>query len=490
MPRYQFPGVKGQFLGVKGLHWLLASTAPLLTTLVCWPLAQVLPSASLSLLYLAAVLIIAVKTSTRPALWSALLSFLTYNFFFTEPRFTLFIVHREDILTASVLMLVALLTGQLAARLREKVDALEASIRWNHDQMALAQALSDCLDANTLVREFINRLRYWFNDRSCRIEILSESETRTALAGQDESMLLTEQADGYRLYLCDQHDQVQGVAFLLGAQHRTELETQLHSALELLKLAWSRIQLGQRLQRETLEKEREQLRSALLSSISHDLRTPLATMIGSVSTLIDLPDSLSREQKTELLANTLTEARRLDRYIQKLLDMTKIGQGELKLERDWVGVDEILSVALRRLQPLLNGQSVEIDCPTDLPLFNLHAALVEQAIFNVLENAVRFTPAGESIGIDVSVDADDLNIDIIDSGPGIPTEHWPRIFDMFFTLARGDQQTGGTGLGLAICQSVLGAHGGEARVLFSAPERGTCIRLRLPFELAHREESA
>ena len=478
-----------QAFSTQRKHWLLASVAPLLTTLICWPLVDLLPSASLSLLYLASVLVIAVGTSTRPALWSALLSFLVYNFFFTEPRFTLFILHREDIITALVLVLVALLTGQLAARLREKVNALEDSIRWNRDQMALAQSLSDCLDATALVTEFTTRLKGWFSSRTCRIESLPEAETQHVLGDQAEALLLKERADGYCLYLRDQHDQVQGVALRLAADHGPELRVRLNSAFELFKLAWSRIQLAQRLQRETLEKEREQLRSALLSSISHDLRTPLATMIGSVSTLIDLPDSLSREQKDELLGNTLSEARRLDRYIQKLLDMTKIGQGELKLERDWVGVDEILSVALRRLQPLLNGQPIEVRCPPDLPLFNLHAALVEQAIFNVLENAVRFTPPGKPIGIDVTVDEEDLNIDITDSGPGIPAEHWPQIFDMFFTLGRGDQQTGGTGLGLAICQSVLGAHGGEARVLSSTPDSGSCIRLRLPLELAHRGES-
>jgi two-component system sensor histidine kinase KdpD len=471
-------------------YWLLASAAPFLTTLLCWPLAGLLPSASLSLLYLASVLIVAIGTSTRPALWSALLSFLTYNFFFTEPRFTLFILHREDIITALVLVLVALLTGQLAARLREKVDALETSIRWNRDQMVLAQALSDCMDPSALVSEFTKRLNGWFSSRTCHIKALAETEVRQAFDGQAESLLLTEREDGYRLYLRDQDTHMQGLVFLFDAVSAPELQLQLNSALELFKLAWSRIHLAQRLQRETLEKEREQLRSALLSSISHDLRTPLATMIGSVSTLIDLPGSLSREQKEELLSNTLTEARRLDRYIQKLLDMTKIGQGELKLERDWVGVDEILSVALRRLQPLISGQHVEICCPPDLPLFNLHGALIEQAIFNVLENAVRFTPSGEPIRIEVSVDGDDLNIDITDSGPGIPAEHWPRIFDMFFTLSRGDQQTGGTGLGLAICQSVLGAHGGEAYVLSSAPDRGSCIRLRLPLELTHKELSA
>jgi two-component system sensor histidine kinase KdpD len=466
---------------------LLASAAPFLTTFVCWPLTTLLPSASLSLLYLASVLLVAVGTSTRPALWSALLSFLTYNFFFTEPRFTLFILHREDIIAALVLMLVALLTGQMAARLREKVNALELSIRWNRDQMTLAQAMSDCLDADSLIAEFTGRLDSWFSRGSCRIQQTDETEARQALATQKDSLLLTTQADGYRLYLCDAHAQLHGLAFLVAEESEPDTRAQLNSAFELFKLAWSRIQLAQRLQRETLEKEREQLRSALLSSISHDLRTPLATMIGSVSTLIDLPDSLSGDQKTELLDNTLSEARRLDRYIQKLLDMTKIGQGELKLERDWVGVDEIISVALRRLQPLLKGQRVETCCPPDLPLFNLHAALVEQAVFNVMENAVRYTPSGKPIRIDVSVDDASLNIDITDSGPGIPAEHWPRIFDMFFTLSQGDQKTGGTGLGLAICQSVLGAHGGEARVLSSAPGSGSCIRLRLPLELARRE---
>lgn len=471
-------------------HWLLASAAPVAATLICWPLFELLPAASLSLLYLASVLIVAIGTSTRPALWSALLSFLAYNFFFTEPRFTLFILHREDIITALVLVLVALLTGQLAARLREKVDALETSIRWNQGQMALAQALSDCMDALALITVFSSHLKERFSHRPCRIERLPEVEAGAAMEMCSESILLKEEMTGYCLYVRDQDAQVQGLSFRFNADQLPDLKVQLNSAVELFKLAWSRIQLAQRLQRETLEKEREQLRSALLSSISHDLRTPLATMIGSVSTLIDLPESLSQEQKRELLDNTLSEARRLDRYIQKLLDMTKIGQGELKLERDWVGVDEVLNVALRRLQPLLKGQRIDVVCQPDLPMFNLHAALVEQAIFNVLENAVRFTPPNEVIRIEVSVEGDDLNIDIADTGPGIPARHWPRIFDMFFTLSHGDQQTGGTGLGLAICQSVLGAHGGEASVLSSTSDHGSCIRLRLPLTLAHKGDGA
>lgn len=473
-------------------NWLLASASPFLTTLICWPLSELLPLATLSLFYLAAVLVIAVTTSTRPALWSALLSFLSYNFFFTAPRFTLFILHREDIITALVLVLVALVTGQLAARLREKVDALEASVRWNRDQMALAQALSDCPDAATLVDEFACQLRRRFENLECRIRLLEDEALAQELLGGSEAarLVMLEQVSGWRLCLRDQHGWAHALVFEIETDRKERVRTPLEAAIELFKLAWSRVQLAQRLQQETLEKEREQLRSALLSSISHDLRTPLATMIGSVSSLIDLRDSLAAEQQDELLDSTLSEARRLDRYIQKLLDMTKIGQGELKLERDWVGLDEVISVALRRLQPLLKGQEIRTRLPSELPLLYVHGALIEQAVFNVLENAVRFTPAGEEIRIEARTEEEELYIDITDAGPGIPEQHWPHVFDMFFTLAQGDQQTGGTGLGLAICQSVLGAHGGEARVLSSSPEQGSCIRLRLPLGLTTVEEPA
>lgn len=474
-------------------NWLLASASPFLTTLVCWPLAELLPVATLSLLYLAAVLVIAVTTSTRPALWSALLSFLSYNFFFTDPRFTLFIIHREDVITALVLVLVALVTGQLAARLREKVDALEASVRWNRDQMALAQALSDCPGATAQVNEFARQLRQRFAGQGGQVTVLGSAESiRDVIetGGRDESLRVLEQETGWQLYLRDQQGVVCALAFVIDPACKAQVRTQLEAAIELFKLAWSRLQLAQQLQQETLEKEREQLRSALLSSISHDLRTPLATMIGSVSSLIDLRDSLAPEQQDELLDSTLSEARRLDRYIQKLLDMTKIGQGELKLERDWVGLDDIISVALRRLQPLLQGQMIHTCLPAELPLLYVHGALLEQAVFNVLENAVRFTPQAGEIRISARSDAGQLQIDITDAGPGIPEQHWPHIFDMFFTLAKGDQQTGGTGLGLAICQSVLGAHGGEARVLSSSPEYGSCIRLCLPLALNTAEEPA
>jgi len=468
-------------------HWLLALLAPLLATLVCWFLADYLPAASLALFYLAAVLLTAVSTAIRPALLSAVLSFLSYNFFFTAPHFTLFILHREDILTASLLILVALVTGQLAAGLREKVDALQSSERWTKQQMMLAQSLASCMQADELIRIFLQEVQALFRPdliENASVIHLNTTPVKERNQVKKGSLNTRWENDCFHIVLCDNSYQQHEIKLPLKAPVTPWLKTRLEAITEIFHLAWSRVLLVENLQQETVIKEREQLRSALLSSISHDLRTPLATMIGSVSSLCDLRPSLSEEQQDELLRNTLSEARRLDRYIQKLLDMTKIGQGELKLERDWAGIDDILSVSLKRLQPLLDGQNIDIQIEQELPLLYVHAALLEQATFNVLENAVRYTPAGQNIQINAHASDNSLLIDIADSGPGIPPEHWPHIFDMFFTLAKGDQQTGGTGLGLTICQGILAAHGGSAAILYSSADQGTCFRLSLPMDNA------
>lgn len=473
--------------GWRWSHWLLALAAPLLATLVCWFFSDLLPAASLALFYLAAVLLTAVSTAIRPALLSAVVSFLSYNFFFTAPHFTLFILHREDILTASLLILVALVTGQLAAGLREKVDALQSSERWTKQQMMLAQSLASCVQAGELIDIFLQEVQALFRPDLLAPDTQSVVHTRPSNERNDVkkgSLSSHWNNHCFHIVLCDNDQHLHEIQLPLKAPVNAWLKTRIEATAEILRLAWSRVLLVENLQQETVIKEREQLRSALLSSISHDLRTPLATMIGSVSSLCDLRPSLSEAQQDELLKNTLSEARRLDRYIQKLLDMTKIGQGELKLERDWAGIDDILSVSLKRLQPLLDGQQIITHIDPELPLLYVHAALLEQATFNVLENAVRYTPAGKNIQINAHASGNRLLIDIADSGPGIPPEHWPHIFDMFFTLAKGDQQTGGTGLGLTICQGILAAHGGSANILYSSAEQGTCFRLSLPVDNA------
>jgi two-component system sensor histidine kinase KdpD len=474
------------------LPWL----SPLVATLLSWPLRPLLPHANLSMLYLAGVLLTAMTTRVRPALVCAILSFLTYNFVHTEPQFTLFMVHREDILTGSLLMLVALVTGHLAANLNEKVQALQASHLWNQHQMALAQALSLCVDAPQVLCTLADQLQRDLQrpaypllrgdrgqDLRPLIPVPAELQAQISQAVQDVAGardIELKRYQGHYLLCFYQDGNCQGLIVVEGQTDLpARLQERLAAFIQLTRLAWSRIQLAHTLQQETLIKEREQLRSALLSSISHDLRTPLAIMIGSVSSLIELDSALSPEQKSELQLSTLNEARRLDGYIQKLLDMTKLGHGELKLERDWIGLDDILSVVLKRARPLAQSVRLDVEVPTDLPLLHVHPTLIEQALFNVVENSLRYAPADSQVRISAAVDGTQLHIDVRDQGPGIPESSWQDIFDMFFSLSHGDQYPSGTGLGLAICQGIVGAHGGEARVLFSRPGE-TVIRLSLP----------
>lgn len=459
---------------------------PLLATAVSLMLAPLLPSADLAMIYLAGVLITSIYSRVRPALLCAILSFLAYNFFLTEPRYSLQMFHSEDMLTALLLVMVAVITGHLAARLNEKVGALRDSQRWGEQQMNCARALSACVDAGAVIDVFAAQVAAAMDCRLQRgtpVGVVVPSRL-------DQGVAWRRDGPGCEVCFAD----LNGTP--LGTLHSPDYvlargdEDRLDALVSLARLAWSRVMLAESLRQETLVKEREQLRSALLSSISHDLRTPLATMIGSVSSLIDLADSLGREQRAELLDNTLSEARRLDRYIQKLLDMTRLGHGELTLDRDWVGVDDIVSVVLRRLRPLQGDVELKVVLPLDLPLLHVHPALIEQAVFNVLENAVRFSPPCGAVQIEASHDRQWLFLDITDSGPGIRPGAWEQVFDMFHTFSHGDQYAAGTGLGLAICRSILGAHHGSARVHRSEPNGGTTFRLSLPITRPDNQRDA
>lgn len=466
-------------------HWqslLLPWFVPLLITGLAVVLPAWLSGQNLTMVFLLGVLFTATRTRLRPALLCALFSFMAYNFFFTEPRYSLRMLDEGEVLTATLLMLAALLTGQLAGRLKGQVDALRESHSWNDQQVACARDLAAAGHVEAIVQAVVHHLAESLAWHVREIEI-------DALPAQprDSGPVVRRLDDraGVTLLFCGDGGAVEAA---LRASAREPLndwhQLRVATITNLAELAWTRVALADSLRRETLEKEREQLRSALLSSISHDLRTPLSTMIGSVSSLIDLADSLGSAERRELLVNTLSEARRLDRYIQKLLDMTRLGHGELSLDRDWVGLDDIIDVVQRRVEPLRSGRSIEVKLPRELPLLYVHPALLEQALFNVVENAIRFSPVGGTIGLTASVQAEWLTLDIHDDGPGIPSEDRARVFDMFHTFSYGDQYEAGTGLGLAICRSIIAAHGGDTSIADEADSAGTTVRIRLPANAA------
>ena len=485
--------------------YALAVLATLLASALAWGVASVLPLPNISLVFLAAVLLVAVRSSLGPALVCAALSFLTYDFLFIPPNFSLSIQREEDVLTLLFFLLMAALTGNLAARQRQQLRALRDTQEETSELLDLSRKLTAATDRRAVISAAAQHLEGWRDVQLCLVNRQGQAADGWQVeSGGPLQLNETERAAADWAW---QHDQAAGLGTgtlpfgrwwwwplsvddgplgLLGVSTHDGLplsgqRRRLLTALsQPLAQALARAQLAQDLEAARLHGETEQLRSALLASVSHDLRTPLTSMRGSIDSLLALGEAIPLEDRRELLEGTRDEAERLDRYIQNLLDMTRLGHGALKLARDWVSPADIAGSALNRLRTVLAPLQVSVDVPGTLPLLYVHAALIEQALVNVLENAARFSPPHGRLQLSAGAGDEELFFTVCDEGPGIPEEDRAKIFDMFYTAARGDRGGQGTGLGLAIYQGMVGAHGGRISVGDGIDGRGTCITLHLP----------
>ncbi|MCW0922681.1 sensor histidine kinase KdpD [Pseudomonas sp. RG1] len=485
--------------------YALALVATLLATALAWAVSSVLPLPNISLVFLAAVLLVAVRSSLGPALACAALSFLTYDFLFIPPNFSFSIQREEDVLTLLFFLLMAALTGNLAARQRRQLQALRDTQEETSELLDLSRKLTAATDRQAVISAAAQHLEGWSDLQLCLLNRDGQGGWKVETGGP----LQFTEAERAAADWAWQHDQPAGKGTgtlplgrwwwwplsvedgplaLLGvcAKEGQSLSGQRRRLLTALSQplaqALARAQLADDLEAARLHGETEQLRSALLASVSHDLRTPLTAMRGSIDSLLALGEAIPLEDRRELLEGTRDEAERLDRYIQNLLDMTRLGHGALKLARDWVSPADIVGSSLNRLRAVLAPLQVSTEVPAELPLLYVHAALIEQALVNVLENAARFSPSHGRLQLRAGADEQEIFFSVSDEGPGIPEEDRAKIFDMFYTAARGDRGGQGTGLGLAICQGMVGAHGGRISVADGIDGRGTCITLHLPLQ--------
>ncbi|MBV7545366.1 sensor histidine kinase KdpD [Pseudomonas sp. PDM26] len=492
--------------------YALAVVATVLASALAWAVASVLPLPNISLVFLAAVLLVAVRSSLGPALACAALSFLTYDFLFIPPNFSFSIQREEDVLTLLFFLLMAALTGNLAARQRRQLQALRDTQEETTELLDLSRKLTAATDRQAVVSAAAQHLNGWSDVQLCLLNRDGQSGWKVETGGPLEFSEAERAAADWAW----QHDQPAGAGTgtlpfgrwwwwplsvedgplaLLGvcAREGQTLSGQRRRLLTALSQplaqALARAQLADDLEAARLHGETEQLRSALLASVSHDLRTPLTSMRGSIDSLLALGEAIPLEDRRELLEGTRDEAERLDRYIQNLLDMTRLGHGALKLARDWVSPADIIGSALNRLRAVLASLQVSTEVPAQLPLLFVHAALIEQALVNVVENAARFSPHHGRLQLRAGADDRELFFSVCDEGPGIPEAERAKIFDMFYTAARGDRGGQGTGLGLAICQGMVGAHGGRISVADGIEGRGTCITLHLPLQAQPGYES-
>lgn len=443
---------------------------------------QRLPHANLSVLFMSGVLIVATRYGLWPSIYASVLSFLLFNFFFTTPYLTLKVSEEGDVATLVFFLIMATLAGNLAARMREAMTNRENAMQRTAELQALTRQLAGAATREEIARSLVNQLagHYGVNvvaalpgDMGEHVTIASNDIDEWPGDAPDESP-----PDWSTLSIDTARGRVGMIAINL-PEMTAEGSDFAETMIDQAAVALERAKLVADLEDARLVSEHERLRAALLSSVSHDLRTPLSSIIGAATSLATYRDTLSSADQSTLLQSVVDEAERLDRHIQNLLDMTRLGQGKLRLVRDWEDIRDLLSAAARRLRLAQHGVRIETCIGADAAIIHVHGDLIEQVFVNLLDNAVRHSQNLPVINVKASTDGDTVVIDVTDNGPGIPQAERQEVFEPFYRLREGDSGSG-TGLGLSICRGIVQAHGGDITAR-EAEGGGTCMRVCLPY---------
>lgn len=482
------PSLRGYAVAVAGSVVAIGAS----TLLVTWP-----GFVDVSIVFALAVLAVGKRWHTGPALLTAVLGFCAYQLLFAVPAPDA--GARLGAAGAALAMLVAtaVLSGELASRLALKVDALQQANVYSEAREALVRRLASATREDELLQAAEDALHrnlecpIWIlvGDRAYQREgaepppaVLTRDMHRLDLEPQPAETVTDE---GWWLLPLAGADRALGLvgirlpcAFDTFDERRRILARAMTSDVSQ---ALVRVKLAAELQSERVSHESQRLCTAMLSSVSHDMRSPLSSIIGAADSLHQGGPLMSADDRAGLLEIIRDEGHRLDRYVQHLVDMTRLGDGRLVVDRDWIGVDELIGAATARLQRYHPGIEATVEVEPGLAPLWVHPALMEQAVLNVLDNAAKFAPPGKPIGVRARGGTGGTTIiDILDNGPGIPRTERELIFDMFYTVGRGGTGHDGTGLGLAISQSIVRAHGGEMEALPGADGRGTLMRVVLP----------
>src|SRR5450432_2598132 len=486
------------------LAFVAAGTSILVASAISWAAFGPGQLADVVMVYLLGIVLVALRFGYGPSLLAAVLSVLCFDFFFIPPLYTFAVRDLSHMVTFGVMFTVALVISRLTQRVRAQAEAA----RQRELRSASLYALSRELAATKQVEDIAQIAgRHLFDALGMDSALLVPSKDRASVVAQyvgRHVLEIDDKEQGVADWVWD-HERPAGFSTdtlpsaralylpllasrgkvaVLGVraddpkrllspetrQHLAAFANQIASAIERTELAaeaqWAQLQM-----------ETEQMRSSLLSSVSHDLRTPLAVVTGAASTLLE--DTVSRATRRELTETILQEAQRLNRLVRNLLDMTRLEAGALRVNKEWQPLEEVVGSALNRMEEALSGRRVATELGRDLPLVPLDAVLIEQVLVNLLENAIKYTPAGSPIEIRARIRPGSVEVVVADRGPGIPPGEEQRIFEKFYRAPGA--QGGGVGLGLAICRGIVMAHGGQLFVRNREGE-GAEFRFQLPLD--------
>lgn len=470
-------------------YWAAVGIVAALTALL-EAAAPLLGQVNVAFLYLFPVLFSAVRWSVGPSVAAAVAGLLAFDFFFVPPEYSFTITDLRYGLTFAVFLAVAVLTSRLAGRLRKQVEAARRRETQTAALYALSRQMAAVIDLDEIAHSIATQVAesvegevaLFLPDDTGKLVVKAASGDFSWVADPGESAVAewvyhygepagrgtqTLQEASALYWPLRLERQTLGVLAVrpkgdsgessFFSRDRREL---LNAFAGLSAAAVARVRLEEQAKVARLAAESERLRTALLDSITHELRTPLASMIGSVTSLLEGDQIFTPKDRRELLMTIYQSARRMNRLVTDLLDMARIESGMMRLNKKWCDLEDVIGVALARLEEVLEGREVRLDRPSEIPLVWADDVLLEQALANLLSNAAKFSPPGSPVCVTVTLNTGAVEVSVVNRGPGIPPADLERVFEKFYR-APGAEQVSGTGLGLAIAKGIIEAHGGR-----------------------------
>ena len=474
----------------QGYLWGIAT--PLLCTLIDWPLRHVIGPASILIIYLLGVFLVASRYGRGASITASLISAAVFAFYYASPIFSFAINDLENIIGLSVMIVVASVTSNFVEGLR-----LQAQIATQREQRAnalyrLSQALSNAqnpievaeIAVQHIFNDFAAKSVLLFPNQQQQLRYPNHAPLNVSLGNVDLPLAqqslnqakAIQEAETAIYYPLD--NQAVLVIEAINDLNNPDVVTFLDTFRNLITQTLQRQQLSSQANSARLQAETESMRNALLSAISHDLRTPLTRIIAASTALIDNNSDFSSEEQLDVHKVILDEAQRMSELSSKILDMARLSTGEIVLHQDWNAIEEIVGSALTRLQRNLANRPVRTLLPESLPLLWIDAVLVEQVFSNLIENAIKYTPNGSPIDISAEVLDNKVKISVADYGLGIPKGMEERLFDKFYRF-QPESHESGVGIGLTLCRTIIEAHGGSIYAT-NRQGRGAVFVIELP----------
>ncbi len=473
-----------------------------LCTAIAWAMFPHFGLSNLVMAYLLGVVAVATRAGRGPTVLASILSVAAFDFFFVPPYFTFAVSDTEHLITFAVMLIVAIVMSGLTVRIRAQAEAARTREVRTAALYAMSRELASTRGVDSLL---MISVRHAVDAVDAQVAmLLPDGDGRLAVRAAQPAAVVPDTSELAVAQWVYEHREMAGLGTttlpgakalylpLVGSRgavgvmgvrppdSRTfEAPEQLHlleTFASQTALAIERAVLAEEAQAAQVRIEAERLRSSLLSSVSHDLRTPLTSITGAASTLLESESALTGASRRDLLETISEEAHRLNRLVQNLLEMTRLEAG-VQVKKEWHPLEEVVGAALSHLERLLRDHPVRASLAKDLPLVPLDDVLVEQLLINLLENAVKYTPSGTLIEIGASAGEGEITVEVADRGPGLPPGDVERAFEKFYRGAPDVAR--GAGLGLAICRAIVEAHGGRIWAE-NRPEGGVTFRFTLP----------